>query len=172
MTTSLTNPRCGCRRPGPALALLALGGGLALTSLASSPAMAQAQPQAQRLIPAVGVPGDQPGGQQRGPQLTPAQEQQLFPSWRSLALQGVQARQAILQRQQQCVSAAGNLQALKDCMRQERQAMKAQRQEHRAALQQLFQRYGIPLPQRLQGQGQGHWGGSSQGGAGGPSGGQ
>jgi hypothetical protein len=166
MTSLLSKPRPGCRPLGPALALLTLGGGLALTSLAGSPALAQDQPRAQRLTPLGGAPadqpGEQPGGRPRGPQLTPAQQQQIFPGWRSLALQGVQARLVILQNQQQCVTAAGTLQALKGCMRQERQAMVAQHQQHREAMQQLFQRYGIPLPQRLQGPGR--WGGSSQGG--------
>jgi hypothetical protein len=145
-----------------------------MTTLTGTPARAQTQPQAQRLIPFSGQPGEpageQTGGKARGPQLTPAQQQQIFPAWRTLALQGVQARLSILQSQQQCVTAAGNLQALKGCMRQERQAMVAQHQQHREQMQQLFQRYGIPLPQRLQSPGR--WGGPSQGGAGSPSGSQ
>jgi len=169
MTTPLASGRTGRCLAIRRLALLALGGGLTLTALSGNAARAQAQNQNQyqRLQPFNGQPGDPAGGQRGGPQLTPAQQQQVFPGWRSLALQGAQARQVILQKQQQCLSAATNLQALKTCMREERQAMGAQRQAHREQMQQLFQRYGIPLPQRLQGEGQSRWGGAPQGGPGG-----
>jgi len=163
MTIPFATAIAGRSPLGKSLALLALGGGLTLTTLSGNAAQAQNQPAYRQLQPFNGQPVEQPGGQRGGLQLTPAQQQQVFPGWRTLALQSVQARQVILQNQQQCISAATDLQTLKTCMRQERQAMGAQRQAHREQMQQLFQRYGIPLPQRLQGQAQGRWGGSSQG---------
>lgn len=130
---------------------LALSGGLALAGLSGGAALAQSQPAAERLTPPYGLAGDAPGGwSNRGPSLTPAQQKQIFPAWRTLALQSVQGRIGILQSQQRCIAATTDLEGLKGCMRQERQAMQAQRQQHREAMVQLFQRNGLPVPQRLQ----------------------
>ena len=80
-------------------------------------------------------------------QLTPAQKQKLFPEWRQLALKTTQARIAILQKSQQCMSAAGSLEAMRSCQRQELQALMSQRQENREAMRRLLQRNGITVPQ-------------------------
>jgi hypothetical protein len=78
--------------------------------------------------------------------LTPAQQQKLFPTWRTISLQGVQGRLAILQRKQQCLTAASTVDALKTCQRQEREGAMALRQQQRAAIKQMYERNGIPLP--------------------------
>lgn len=84
--------------------------------------------------------------------LTPAQKQKLFPEWRQLTLQTTQGRIAILQKHQQCVSAASAMEALRACQQQERQAMLEQRQQQREAMRQLLQRNGItPPPPRQDG---------------------
>jgi len=80
------------------------------------------------------------------PQLTPAQQQRLFPEWRRIDQQSVQARLVILQNQERCLAAATDLTALRACQRQERQALMLQRQRQRLALTQLFSRNGIELP--------------------------
>jgi hypothetical protein len=102
----------------------------------------QAQPSAapvQQLSP----------GQQRtgeGPRLTEAQRQKLFPETRTLAVQDHRARIAILQQGERCISAATNGDGLRSCMRQERDTLQNQRQQHRDALRQVFVRNGIPVP--------------------------
>lgn len=80
-------------------------------------------------------------------QLTPAQKQKLFPEWRQLAVKTTQGRIAILQKSQQCIAAAGSLEAMRSCQRQELQALMRQRQENREAMRLLLQRNGITLPQ-------------------------
>lgn len=85
--------------------------------------------------------------------VTPAQKQKLFPEWRQLTLQATQRRIAILQKHQQCVSAASSLEALQTCQLQERQALINQRQQHRDAMRQLLQRNGITPPSRQGGSG-------------------
>jgi len=88
----------------------------------------------------------QPLRKGEGPRLTEAQKQKVFPETRSLAVQDHQARIAILQQGERCLAAAPNGDALRSCMRQERQAIEVQRQKHREALRQVFQRNGIPVP--------------------------
>lgn len=84
--------------------------------------------------------------------LTPAQQQKLFPEWRRLSLQTTQGRIAILQKHQQCLSAASSLQAMRTCQRQERQALMTQQQQQREAMRQLLERNGItPPPPRQDG---------------------
>jgi hypothetical protein len=80
------------------------------------------------------------------PQLTPAQQQRLFPEWRRIDQRSVQARLVILQNQERCLAAATDLAALRACQRQERQALMLQRQRQRLALTELFSRNGIQLP--------------------------
>ena len=81
-----------------------------------------------------------------GPRLTQAQRQKIFPDTRALAVQDHQARIVILQQGERCLAAAANGDALRACMRQERQAMQAQHQQHREALRQVFVRNGLPVP--------------------------
>jgi hypothetical protein len=81
-----------------------------------------------------------------GPRLTEAQRQKVFPETRALASQDHRARIAILQQGERCISAAPNGDGLRTCMRQERDALQNQRQQHRDALRQVFVRNGIPVP--------------------------
>jgi len=81
-----------------------------------------------------------------GPRLTQAQRQKIFPDTRALAVQDHRARIVILQQGERCLAAAANGDALRACMRQERQAMQAQHQQHREALRQVFVRNGLPVP--------------------------
>lgn len=81
-----------------------------------------------------------------GPRLSQAQRQKIFPDTRALAVQDHQARIVILQQGERCLAAATNGDALRACMRQERQAMQAQHQQHREALRQVFVRNGLPVP--------------------------
>ncbi len=81
-----------------------------------------------------------------GPRLTEAQRQKVFPETRALAAQDHRARIAILQQGERCINAATNGDGLRTCMRQERDALQNQRQQHRDALRQVFVRNGIPVP--------------------------
>jgi hypothetical protein len=81
-----------------------------------------------------------------GPRLTEAQRQKVFPETRTLAAQDHRARIAILQQGERCISAATNGDGLRNCMRQERDALQNQRQQQRNALRQMFVRNGIPVP--------------------------
>jgi len=124
-------------RPLFAAALVvAMGGAAQAQALPSSPAVPSS--------PASG------GG---GPRLTPEQRQRMFPQTRALAQQDRQARIAILQQGLSCISAAANGDALRQCMRQERQAIDSARGRHRDALRQAFVREGIPVPDWSQRQG-------------------
>ncbi len=89
---------------------------------------------------------------------TPAQMQKIFPEQKRLAISDQQARIAILQNGERCLNAAGSSEALRACMKQQRDASQRQRQQHRAAMQALFQRNGIPLPQWGKGDRKGKWG--------------
>lgn len=89
---------------------------------------------------------------------TPAQMQKIFPEQKRLAISDQQARIAILQSVERCLSSAASSEALRACMKQQRDASQRQRQQHRAALQALFQRNGIPLPQWGKGDRNGKWG--------------
>jgi hypothetical protein len=88
-------------------------------------------------------------GHDKGPgsSLTDAQRQKLFPGLRSLSLQDHRARIAILQKGEGCIAAATTPDAQRDCMRQERDAMQAQRKQNGTAMRELFQRNGIPVPE-------------------------
>ncbi len=89
----------------------------------------------------------QPVGQPAKGRLTPQQWQKIFPEHRSLAMRDHQARIAILQRGERCIAGAGNGDALRDCLRQERTAYQQQRQAHRTEMRALFERNGIPVPE-------------------------
>ncbi len=80
--------------------------------------------------------------------LTPEQRQKIFPEQRRLALQDHRARIAILQRGETCLTNASTPDALRECMRAQREAMGQQRRQHMTEMQALYQRYGLPLPQR------------------------
>jgi len=113
--------------------------------------------QAQSTVPS------KPRGE--GPRLTEGQRLKVFPETRTLAAQDHRARIAILQQGERCISAATNGDGLRNCMRQERDALQNQRQQHRNALRQMFVRNGIPVPdwsQRKGGRGAGP-AGSQQG---------
>jgi len=90
---------------------------------------------------------------------TPAQMQKIFPEQKRLAISDQQARIAILQRGERCLSAAGSSQALRTCMKEQRDASQRQRQQHRTAMKSLLERNGIPLPQWGSGERKGKWGG-------------
>lgn len=107
----------------PALALL-------LVSLGGTSAMAQPV-------------GPTPPGQG----LTREQQQKLFPEQRRLALTDRRARIAILQRGETCLQGAPDSEALRNCMRTEREAMRQQKRQHMSEVQALFERNGLPAPQ-------------------------
>ncbi len=89
---------------------------------------------------------------------TPAQMQKIFPEQKRLALSDQQARIAILQRGERCLSAAGSSEALRACMKEQRSASQRQRQQHMADMKVLLERNGIPLPQWGKGDRKGGWG--------------
>jgi hypothetical protein len=104
-----------------------------------------------------GVALAQAGGPEAG-RPTPAQLQKIFPEQKRLALSDHQARIAILQSGERCLAAAGSSEALRTCMKQERDAYQRQREQHRAAMKSLLERNGIPLPQWGRGDRKGTWG--------------
>jgi len=116
------------------------------------------------LVLGLGAAAQAQGGNDKGPgpRLTDAQRQKLFPETRSLALQDHRARIAILQKGERCISAASTPDAQRDCLRQERDAMQAQRKQFGTAMRELFQRNGIAVPE---------WKGRRGGRSGGPDGG-
>lgn len=89
---------------------------------------------------------------------TPAQMQAIFPEQKRLAISDQRARIAILQSGERCLSAAGSSEALRTCMKQQRDNSQRQREQHRAAMRALFERNGIPLPQWGKGDRKGGWG--------------
>ena len=89
---------------------------------------------------------------------TPAQMQKIFPEQKRLAISDHQARIAILQSGERCLSAAGSSDALRACMKAQRDAVQRQREQHRAAMKALLERNGIPPPQWGKGDGKGKWG--------------
>ncbi len=89
---------------------------------------------------------------------TPAQMQKIFPEQKRLAIRDHQARIAILQSGERCLSAAGSSDALRACMKAQRDATQLQREQHRAAMKALLERNGIPLPQWGKGDRKGPWG--------------
>jgi len=121
----------------------ALAAGLLLFSI-SGAALAEAPPQSGR------------------PRLTPAQQAKIFPEQKALALSSHQARMAALTDGERCITAAGHWDALKNCMRQERQANIALHKANRAQMRSLFERNGIPFPEHREGGGRGRWGGDQE----------
>jgi hypothetical protein len=82
-----------------------------------------------------------------GPRLTRDQQQKLCPEQRRLALTDRRARIAILQRGETCLQSALDSEAVRNCMRMEREAMRKQRRQHMDDVQALFERNGLPAPQ-------------------------
>ena len=89
---------------------------------------------------------------------TPAQIQKIFPEQKRLAISDQQARISILQSGERCLSAAASSEALRACMKQQREASQRQRQQHRASMKALFERNGIAMPQWGKGERKGAWG--------------
>ena len=89
---------------------------------------------------------------------TPAQMQKIFPDHKRLAISDQRAHIAILQSGERCLSAAGSSEALRTCMKQQREASQRQRQQHRASMKALFERNGIAMPQWGKGERKGTWG--------------
>ena len=129
----------------PSLSLRRLSLALALGLVTAAPALAQ--PVAQPTTQPGGAPAGQVPRKPRPQRLTPEQRQKIFPEQRSLAVQDHQARIAILEKGQRCLKAAANADALSDCMRQERDAMQTQRNQHMSSMRDLLQRNGLPVPQ-------------------------
>ena len=133
----------------PSLSLRRLSLALAMGLVTAAPALAQpvAQPTTQPGSAPGGAPTGQVPRQPRPQRLTPEQRQKIFPEQRSLAVQDHQARIAILEKGQRCLKAAANADGLSDCMRQERDAMQTQRNQHMSSMRDLLQRNGLPVPQ-------------------------
>ncbi|MFM1798006.1 MAG: hypothetical protein RLZZ117_284 [Cyanobacteriota bacterium] len=91
----------------------------------------------------------QPVGGSKPPRdgLTPEQRQKIFPEQRRLTLQDHRARIAILQRGESCINGATSPDALRDCMRVQREAMWQQRRQHMSDMRNLYVRNGLPMPQ-------------------------
>jgi len=81
-----------------------------------------------------------------GPPLSPSQMQKIFPDQKRLAISDHQARISILQTGERCLAAATTSEALRTCMKQERDAYQLQRRDHRSAMRALLERNGIALP--------------------------
>jgi hypothetical protein len=93
---------------------------------------------------------------------TPEQLQRIFPEQRRLAISDHRARIAILQNGERCLSAAASSEALRSCMKQEREAVQRQRQQHWAAMRALMEQNGLPVPQWGAGDRKGRWGSGSK----------
>lgn len=125
--------------PGPSIALR-------LTALALA-------------LGSVGVAVAQPVGQPARNRPTPEQWQRIFPEHKNLALRSHRERIAILQKGENCVRAAADSAALRNCWREERRAYQEQRRRHKDAMRKLFESRGIPVPEWSRRGGQGGWGG-------------
>jgi hypothetical protein len=79
--------------------------------------------------------------------LTPEQREKVFPEQRQLMLRDRQARIAVLQKGERCLSNAARRQSRMASVRAEREAMWQQRREYMAELQALYERNGLPTPQ-------------------------
>jgi hypothetical protein len=92
-----------------------------------------------------------PAAPARSSRISEAQWQKIFPENKQLTLRDQQARSTILQRGQRCVSGAANIDALRTCMREEREAMQQQRRQHMQAMRAMFERNGIAMPELKKG---------------------
>ncbi|MEB3332768.1 MAG: hypothetical protein VKI83_09800 [Synechococcaceae cyanobacterium] len=113
---------------------------------------------------------DGPGGRPPGPRLTPAQQQAVFPEQKALTLRSHRARLNALQEGLRCLENAGDWQALRGCMKQERRNNMEERRAYWSELRALYARNGITLPQPQEGWRRRQQGPGSGSGAGGGSG--
>lgn len=96
-----------------------------------------------------------PRDMERLQNLSESQKQELFSFQRSNGLKNHSAQIAILQKGERCISAAGTLEALQACRREEWTARRELMSRHREEARALYQRLGIPLPERRAGDGPG-----------------
>lgn len=103
------------------------------------------------------------GGGMRQPwkQLNPSQQQQLFSQQKQLQQRFLRDRRQLLQAGEGCLTAATNLDQLRNCMREERQANMDLRRRHMQDMRAMLQGFGIQVPDRP-GKG-GRWGGGPGG---------
>lgn len=94
-------------------------------------------------------------------QLSPSQQQQLFSQQKQLQLRFLRDRRQLLQAGEGCLTAARNLDQLRNCMREERQANMELRRRHMQEMRSMLQGFGIKLLDRpAKG---GRWGGGPGG---------
>ncbi|MEB3266890.1 MAG: hypothetical protein VKN13_09810 [Cyanobacteriota bacterium] len=122
-------------QPIPATRPVALLAGVLLT-LGMGPALAQSG----ELVP-------------RDGRLTPEQQRRIFPDLKRLSLEDYSERTRMLERARRCVGGASDFEAYQTCRRQERQAYGQWRRQQQDQLRQLFERNGIPMPERGKGRG-------------------
>jgi hypothetical protein len=89
-----------------------------------------------------------PRSMERLQNLSESQKQELFSFRRSNGLRTHAAQIAILQKGERCISAAGSLEALQACRREEWTAKRELMSRSRGEARALYQRLGIPLPER------------------------
>ncbi|MEB3165726.1 MAG: hypothetical protein VKO65_03565 [Cyanobacteriota bacterium] len=83
--------------------------------------------------------------------ISDAQWQKMFPEHKQLSLRDLRARVEISQRGERCVSGAANQDALRTCMREQRDAMQEQRRRHMQEMRAMFERNGIKMPELKKG---------------------
>jgi hypothetical protein len=126
--------------------------GLGGAELAQSPG----NPKALPIEPSAGG-----GMRQQLKQLSPSQQQQLFSQQKQLQLRFLRDRRQLLQAGEGCLTAATNLDQLRNCMREERQANMELRRRHMQEMRAMLQGFGIKLLDRpAKG---GRWGGGPGG---------
>lgn len=91
-------------------------------------------------------PSPKPPGQERV-KLTESQKLELFKAHRGWALRDNAGRIAILQKSDQCVKAAPDLETLRGCLGDERKASRSLMEITRNDATALAQRLGIPKPE-------------------------
>ena len=86
--------------------------------------------------------------QDSGPpeRLNKAQQEKIFPERKALLLQEQKERIQILQKAERCTKAANDTDALRSCMKDQRQAYQTQREKHRTATRKIYERNGIQAP--------------------------
>ena len=115
--------------PGLAAVLAFASGGVALAQTPAAPAPA------------------------RQSRISEAQWQKMFPEHKQLSLRDQRARVAISQRGERCLSGAANQDALRTCMREQRDALQEQRRQHMQEMRAMFERNGITMPELKKGPG-------------------
>ncbi len=78
--------------------------------------------------------------------LTPAQKEKIFPERKALLMKQQQKRETIQKDSQRCVSKAANQEALRNCMKQQRQANRELRSQYREEMRKIYERNGIEAP--------------------------